>query len=64
MDRLTLVYGMRLVGAGEIAAVEHGQVLMDDGQTRQVTLHTMAGTKDQIKSQLLESIDAFFEIHS
>ncbi len=64
LDRLTLVYGMRLVGEGEVAAVEHGQVLMDDGQTRQVTLHTIEGTKTQIKNQLLESIDAFFDIHS
>ena len=61
---MTLVYGMRLVGAGEIAAVEHAQVLMDDGQTRQVTLHTIEGTRAQIKNQLLESIDAFFDIHS
>ena len=54
---------MRLI-AEEVAAVEHAQVLMEDGQTRQVTLHTIEGTKEQIKEQLLQSIDAFFEIHS
>ena len=54
---------MRLVSGEEIAAVEHGQILMEDGQTRQVTLHTIEGTSYQIKRQLLESIDAFFEIH-
>ena len=59
---MILVYGMRLVNAGEIGAVEHGQVLMEDGQTKQVTLHTMEGTKAEIRNQLLESIDAFFEI--
>jgi hypothetical protein len=63
MKKLTLIYGMRLI-AEEIAAVEHAQVLMEDGQTRQVTLHTIEGTKEQIKDQLLQSIDAFFEIHS
>jgi hypothetical protein len=63
MDKKTLVYGMRLVSGEEIAAVEHGQILMEDGQTRQVTLHTIEGTSYQIKRQLLESIDAFFEIH-
>jgi len=63
MKKLTLIYGMRLM-AEEIAAVEHAQVLMEDGQTRQVTLHTIEGTKEQIKEQLLQSIDAFFEIHS
>ena len=63
MKKLTLIYGMRLI-AEEVAAVEHAQVLMEDGQTRQVTLHTIEGTKEQIKEQLLQSIDAFFEIHS
>ena len=52
-----------MVDAGGLAAVEHGQVLMDDGRTLQVTLHTMEGTKDQIKNQLLESVDAFFELY-
>ncbi|PYP88818.1 MAG: allantoinase [Blastocatellia bacterium AA13] len=64
MERLTLVYGLRIVGNGELAAVEHGQVLMDDGQTRQVTLHLIEGDTAQIKRQLLQSIDAFFEINS
>lgn len=63
MKKLTLIYGMRLVDE-EVAAAENGQVLMEDGQTRQVTLHTIEGTKEQIKEQLLQSIDAFFEIYS
>jgi hypothetical protein len=65
MKKLTLVYGMRLINEGEdghVAAVEHGQVLLERGQTRQVTMHTIEGSVDQIKSQLLESIDAFFEL--
>jgi len=62
MERLTLVYGMRLIAGDEIAAVEHGQVLTENGQTRQVTLHTIDGSREQIRQQLLESIDAFFEL--
>ena len=62
MDKLTLVYGMRMIAAEEIAAVEHGQILTENGQTRQVTLHTIEGTREQIRRQLLESIDAFFEL--
>ncbi len=62
MERLTLVYGMRLIAGEEVAAVEHGQVLTENGQTRQVTLHTIDGTREQIRRQLLESIDAFFEL--
>ena len=62
---MTLIYGMRLVDdAQELAAVEHAQALLENGQTRQVTMHTIEGTLDQIRSQLLESIDAFFELHS
>lgn len=64
MKKLTLIYGLRLIDDEEIAAVENAQVLMEDGQTRQVTLHTIEGTKEQIKEQLLQSIDAFFEIYS
>lgn len=66
MKRLTLLYGMRLVDEdqdGAVSAVEHGQVLLDRGQTRQITLHTIEGTVEQIKKQLLESVDAFFELH-
>jgi hypothetical protein len=64
MKKLTLIYGLRLIAEEEIAAVENAQVLMEDGQTRQVTLHTIEGTKEQIKEQLLQSIDAFFDIYS
>jgi len=53
---------MRLIAGDEIAAVEHGQVLTENGQTRQVTLHTIDGSREQIRQQLLESIDAFFEL--
>ena len=63
MEKMTLVYGLRLLAEAEIAAVEHGQVLTENGQTRQITMHTIEGTRTQIHQQLLESIDAFFELH-
>ncbi len=64
MEKLTLVYGLRLIAEDEIAAVEHAQVLTENGQTRQVTMHMIAGTRGQIHQQLLESIDAFFELQN
>ena len=64
MEKLTLIYGMRLTADEEIAAIEHAQVLMEDGQTRQVTMHTIEGSREQIRRQLLESIDAFFDLYS
>jgi len=63
MEKLTLVYGMRLLAGEEIAAIEPAQVLTEAGQTRQVTMHTLEGSREQIRGQLLESIDAFFELH-
>ena len=62
MEKFTLVYGLRLIADGEVAAVEHAQVLTETGQTRQVTMHTIDGTREAIRRQLLESIDAFFEL--
>jgi hypothetical protein len=64
MEKLTLVYGMRLVPGDEVEAVEHAQVLTGSGKTLQVTMHTIEGSREQIRGQLLESIDAFFELHS
>jgi hypothetical protein len=64
MNRSTLVYGLRLISDGEVAAVEHAQVLTEGGQTRQVTMHTIEGTPEEIRRQLLESIDAFFELQA
>ena len=61
---MVLIYGLRMVADEEIAAVEHAQVLTENGETRQVTMHLIEGTPDQIRRQLLESIDAFFELHS
>ncbi len=43
MEKLTLIYGMRLLESEELAAVEHAQLLMENGQTRQVTMHTIEG---------------------
>jgi hypothetical protein len=63
MEKLTLVYGLRLLENEELAAVEHAQLLMENGQTRQVTMHVIEGSRDSVRLQLLESIDAFFEFH-
>jgi hypothetical protein len=63
MEKLTLIYGLRLVEEAEVAAVEHAQILLENGQTRQCTMHTIEGTREQIQRQLVESIDAFFELH-
>ena len=61
--KLTLVYGMRLFPAGEVSAVISGKVTFAAGKEGRVTLHVIDGTRQQIRRQLLASIDAFFEIY-
>jgi hypothetical protein len=39
-------------------------ILLPDGSVGSMTLHVMNGTADEIKAQLLDSIDAFFDIYA
>ena len=57
-----LVYGMRIFDANEVAGVEPATVSMVDGTTRRVTMHLIEGTRAQIRRQLMQSADAFFEL--
>jgi len=57
-----LVYGMRIFDAGTVAGVEDARVNQADGTSGRVTMHLIEGTRVQIKRQLLQSIDAFFEL--
>jgi hypothetical protein len=61
---LSLVYGLRLYSQGEVAGIEEGKVVLQDGAESHVTLHLIEGTHEQIRAQLLASIDAFFDIYS
>ena len=56
-----LVYGMRIF-ANEVAGVEPAKVRMVDGTTGRVTMHLIEGTRAQIRRQLMQSVDAFFEL--
>jgi hypothetical protein len=61
--RATMVYGMRLFPRGDVTAATSGKVTFASGETGRVTLHVLDGTRDQIKRQLLASVDAFFDIY-
>jgi hypothetical protein len=63
MARLALVYGMRLLPADEIAGVGEAEVTLNNGKTAHVTMHLIEGGEDQIRRQLLQSLDAFFEFY-
>jgi len=60
--RTALVYGMRLFDAKEVSGVDDAQVHLSDGTASRVTMHLIEGTPAQIRRQLLQSVDAFFEL--
>lgn len=61
-QRAALVYGMRIFGQQDVAGIEDAQVRLSDGNAGRVTMHLIEGTPSQIRRQLMQSIDAFFEL--
>jgi hypothetical protein len=60
--RATLVYGMRMFDPEQIMGVENAVVQLADGSSSRITMHVIEGTRAQIRSQLMRSVDAFFEL--
>ncbi len=63
MAKLTLVYGMRLLPAEEVEEVGQGPVKLKNGREAHVTLHILEGSKEEIESQLRQSVNAFFDLY-
>lgn len=63
MANLSLVYGLRLLPAGELEQVGSGSIRLRNGREEHVTLHLLEGSKEEIEAQLKQSIDAFFDIY-
>jgi hypothetical protein len=63
--RYALSYGLRL-DQGTASKLAHPRVpiLLPDGSVGNMMLHVVNGTADEIKAQLLDSIDAFFDIYA
>ncbi|MGB3552623.1 MAG: hypothetical protein WA993_18230 [Candidatus Binatus sp.] len=61
-QRGSLVYGMRIFDQGIVAGVEDARVGLADGTSGRVTMHLIEGSRAQIRRQLMQSIDAFFEL--
>lgn len=61
MANLTLVYGMRLLPADEVAGVSDAAIALKNGNEARVTMHVLEGSREQIEAQLRQSIEAFFE---
>ena len=63
MAKLALVYGMRLLPADEIEALHDAEITLKNGKKAHVTLHLIEGGEDEIRGQLMQSLDAFFEFY-
>ncbi len=63
MARLALVYGMRLLPADDIASVGEAEVTLQSGNKAHVTMHLIEGGETEIRQQLMQSLDAFFEFY-
>ena len=62
MANLTLVYGMRLLPADEVASVGEATLQLKNGREAHVTMHVLEGTKEEIEKQLRISVESFFDI--
>ncbi len=63
MANLTLVYGMPLLPADEVASVSEAPIDLKNGNQAHVTMHILEGSREQIEAQLRHSIDAFFDFY-
>jgi hypothetical protein len=63
MAKLALVYGMRLLPADEIEALQDAEITLKSGKKVHVTLHLIEGGETEIRGQLMQSLDAFFEFY-
>ena len=63
MARLALVYGMRLFPSDELESVGEAQLVLKNGKTAHVTMHLIEGGEKEIRAQLEQSLDAFFEFY-
>ncbi len=60
---MALIYGMRLLPADELEKVGDAEVTLKSGKKAQVTMHLLEGGEDEIRKQLMQSLDAFFEFY-
>ncbi len=63
MAKLALVYGVRLVPAEDIEAIRDAEIQMKNGKTAHITMHLIEGGEKEVRAQLEQSLDAFFEFY-
>jgi hypothetical protein len=63
MAKLALIYGMRLLPSDELEKVGDAEITLKSGKKAHVTMHLLEGGEDEIRRQLMQSLDAFFEFY-
>jgi hypothetical protein len=63
MANLTLVYGLRLLPSEEVAEVGDAPIRLKNGNDARVTMHVLEGSKEEIETQLRQSLEAFFDFY-
>ena len=64
MAKLALVYGLHLLPGDELDSVGEGSIVLKNGRKASVALHLIEGaTETEIRKQLMQSLDAFFEFY-
>jgi len=63
MAQLALIYGMRLLPADELESVTEAEITLKSGRKARVTMHLIEGGEEEIRKQLMTSLDAFFEFY-
>jgi len=54
---------MRLLPADEIEGIGESEITLKSGKKAHVTMHLIEGGEDEIRKQLMQSLDAFFEFY-
>ncbi len=64
MAKLALVYGLRLLPADELESFEEARIALKNDRSASVTMHLIeGGSAEEIKRQLTQSLDAFFDFY-
>ena len=63
MAKLALIYGMRLLPADELEKIGDAEVALKSGKKAHVTMHLIEGGEQEIRKQLMRSLDAFFDFY-
>ena len=63
-EQLTLFYGMRLYVGRAAEGGPHARATFrgPDGAEADLPLHTISGTREEIRAQFLQSVEAFFDL--